>query len=292
MSRPLPSYDRTKRSRMIHIHPIRTGSVKFRPTQIRAPGQGPMRWWRILGDREWTREMPIYCYLIEHSEGLFMVDTGETAKVCEPGFFSRWNPYFSRAIRYNVAPEDEVGPQLQRLGFDPADVGSVVMTSLQLGHAGGLSYFPRARIIVSAQEWALAMNGFGRFTGYPASHWPKWLAPRIVTFNAGQLGNLPRSQPLTGDGALYLVRTPGHTSGHISAVVQESGLLYFFAGDASYVRAAMAEATADGIAANPQQQIKTLKAIRDLAQSRQLIYLPTHDPDVERRLAQRDSSMD
>ena len=114
----------------------------------------------------------------------------------------------------------------------------------------------------------------------------------MVTFNAGQLGNLPRSQPLTGDGAIYLVRTPGHTSGHISAVVQESDLLYFFAGDASYVRAAMAEATADGIAANPQQQIKTLKAIRDLAQSRQLIYLPTHDPDVERRLAQRDSSMD
>jgi glyoxylase-like metal-dependent hydrolase (beta-lactamase superfamily II) len=54
----------------------------------------------------------------------------------------------------------------------------------------------------------------------------------------------------------------------------------------------LAEATADGIAANPRQQIKTLKAIRDLAQSRQLIYLPTHDPDVERRLAQRDTSAD
>jgi len=39
-------------------------------------------------------------------------------------------------------------------------------------------------------------------------------------------------------------------------------------------------------------QIKTLKAIRDLAQSRPLIYLPTHDPDVERRLAQRDSAVD
>lgn len=292
MSRPSPISDRAKRSRMVHIHPIRTGSVQYRPSQVRAPGHGPARWWRILSEREWTREMPIYCYLIEHPEGLFMVDTGETAKVCESGFFSRWNPYYSRAIRYKVAPEEEVGPQLQRLGFDPADVGSVLMTSLQLGHAGGLGYFPRARIIVSAQEWGLAMNGLGRFTGYPGSHWPKWLAPRIVTFNAGQLGNLPRSQPLTGDGAIYLVRTPGHTVGHISAVVEAAGLLYFFAGDASYVRSTMGEAVADGIAANPNQQIKTLKAIRDLAQSRQLIYLPTHDPDVERRLAQRDSAVD
>lgn len=133
------------------------------------------------------------------------------------------------------------------------------------------------------------MNGFGRFTGYPGSHWPKWLAPRIVTFNAGQVGTLPRSQPLTGDGAIYLVRTPGHTAGHISAVVEDTGFMYFFAGNASYLRTTMGEALADGISANPQQQIKTLKAIRDLAQSRQLVYLPTHDPDAECRLIQRDT---
>ena len=292
MSRSLPSSERTKRSRMIQIHPIRTGSVQFRPSQIRTPGHSPLRWWRILSDREWTREMPIYCYLIEHPEGLFMVDAGETSQVCEPGFFPRWNPYYNRAIRYKVAPEDEVGPQLLRLGFDSTEIATVIMTSMGLGHAGGLGYFPRARIIVSAQEWSMAMSGLGRVAHYPNSHWPKWLAPRIVTFNAGQMGNLPRSQPLTGDGAIYLVRTPGHTPGHISVVVEDAGLIYFFAGDASYLRATMAEAIADGVSANPNMQIKTLKAIRDLAQSRPLIYLPTHDPDVERRLAQRDSAVD
>jgi len=292
MTRPNPSPDGTKRSRMIRIHAIKTGCVQFRPAQIRARASGLGRWWRIFSDREWTREMPIYCYLIEHPEGLFMVDTGETARIAEPGFMPRWNPYVRRALRYRISPEDEVGPQLKRLGFDPGDVSAVVMTSLALGHAGGLAYFRRARIVVSAQEWAGAMNSVGRLAAYPPQHWPDWLAPRIVTFNAGQLGGLPRSQPLTGDGAIYMVRTPGHTPGHIAAVLEHAGCVFFFAGDASYLRATMAEAVADGMASNPSQQVKTLKAIRELAQSRPLVYLPTHDPDVERRLADRDVSVD
>jgi len=292
MTRPIPSPDRAKRSRMIRIHPIRTGSVQFRPAQIRARTSGLGRWWRILSDQEWTRDMPIWCYLIEHPEGLFMIDTGETARVTEQGFMPRWNPYLRRALRYKIAPEDEVGPQLKRLGFDPADVSAVVMTSLTLGHAGGLDYFPRARIVVSAQEWSGAMGGVGRLAAYPPKHWPKWLTPRIVTFNAGPLGGLPRSQPITGDGSLYMVRTPGHTPGHIAAVLEDGGFIYFFAGDASYLRATMAEAVPDGMASNPMQQTKTLKAIRELAQSRPLIYLPTYDPDAERRLAARDVSVD
>lgn len=290
--RPNPSQAGAKRSRMIRIHPIRTGSVQFRPAQIRARTSGMGRWWRILSDREWTREMPIYCFLIEHPEGLFMVDAGETARVTEPGFMPRWNPYVRRALRYRIAPEDEVGPQLQRLGFDPGDVSAVVMTSLALGHAGGLDYFRRARIIVSAQEWAGAMSGVGRLASYPPKHWPKWFTPRIVTFNAGQLGGLPRSQPITGDGSLYMVRTPGHTPGHIAVVLEDGETLYFFAGDASYLRATMAEAVPDGIAASPTQQVKTLKAIRALAQSRPLVYLPTHDPDVASRIAACDVSVD
>jgi len=292
MTRPIPIHERAKRSRMIRVHPIKTGSVQFRPAQIRARARGLGRWWPILSDREWTRDMPIYCYLIEHPEGLFMIDAGETARVMEQGFMPRWNPYLRHALRYKIRPEDEVGPQLMRLGFDPADVGAVVMTSLALGHAGGIDYFRRARIIVSAPEWSDAMGGLGRLADYPQKHWPKWLTPRIVTFNAGRLGGLPRSQPLTGDGALYMVRTPGHTPGHIAAVLEDGGYLYVFSGDASYLRATMAEAVPDGLASNPMQQTKTLKAIRELAQSRPLIYLPTFDPDAERRLAARDVNVD
>jgi len=292
MPRPGPSWNETKPNRMVKIHPIRTGTVQMRPAQVRARAQGPLRLWRILADREWTRELPIYCYLIEHPEGLFMVDTGETARAMEPDFFPRWNPYFRRSLRFRVSPEDEVGPQMRRLGFNPSDVACVIMTHMHVGHSGGLNYFPRARIVMSGQEWASASGGVRRLSGYPAAHLPKWLTPRVVTFNAGQLGGLARSQPLTGDGAIYLVRTPGHTHGHISAAVEDSGLLYFFAGDASYLHSTMCEMAPDGYAAHPRLQVSTLRAIRDLALTRPLVYLPTHDPDVERRLAELDTSLE
>jgi len=277
---------------MVRIHPIKTGAIKMRPSLVRASSLGPLRYWNILTDREWTRELPIWCFLIEHPEGLFMVDTGETAAVSEPGFASKWNLFHNRSVRYHVAPEEEVGPQLGRLGFSADDVATVIMTHMHAGHSGGLRYFRRARIIMSGQEWAACMGGVGRLSGYPNAHWPKWLSPRIVTFNAGQIGGLARSQPLTGDRSLYLVRTPGHTLGHISVALEDDGLLYFFAGDASYLLTTMSEAAPDGFAAHPRLQAATLRSIRDLAQKRPMIYLPTHDPDVPRRLRERDTSVD
>jgi N-acyl homoserine lactone hydrolase len=292
MSRPSPLSPKLKTSGAIRIHPIKTGTLQMRPAQIRAHGTGIRRYWRILMDREWTRELPIYCYLIEHPEGLFMVDTGESARAMKPDFFPAWNLFHRRAIRYRVEPDDEVGPQLGRLGFSPGDVSCVIMTHMHAGHSGGLSYFKRARIVMSGQEWAACTGGVGRLAGYSNAKWPEWLAPRIVTFNAGTLGGLARSQPLTGDGAIFLVRTPGHTLGHISAVVQDGDLLYFFAGDASYLHATMCEAAPDGFAVHPRLQISTLTAIRNLALDRPMIYLPTHDPDAERRLRELDVSLD
>ena len=48
-------------------------------------------------DRNWTDPMPIYAWLIEHPEGLIVVDTGESARVNEPGYPPRWHPYAGAA---------------------------------------------------------------------------------------------------------------------------------------------------------------------------------------------------
>ena len=95
-------------------------------------------------DREWTEPLPIYAWLIEHPEGLIVVDTGETARAGEPGYFPRWHPYFKLAVREWVQPEDEIGPRLRALGFSPDDVRWVILTHLHTDHAGGLAHFPRS----------------------------------------------------------------------------------------------------------------------------------------------------
>jgi hypothetical protein len=108
------------------IHAIHTGTVAVKERQRRGAGRGPERLLRTMLDRRWTPPLPILAWAVEHPEGLMVVDTGETARTSEPGYFTRWNPYFRLGVRAQVEPEDEIGPQLRRLGFDPADVRCVV----------------------------------------------------------------------------------------------------------------------------------------------------------------------
>lgn len=106
-------------------------------------------------------------------EGLIVVDTGETARATESGYFPRWHPYYRMGLEEDVEPEQEIGPQLERLGFGARDVGWVVMTHLHTDHAGGLHRFPRSEILVTPTEMELASGRRGRLRGYLPSHDPE-----------------------------------------------------------------------------------------------------------------------
>jgi N-acyl homoserine lactone hydrolase len=49
-----------------------------------------------------------------------------------------WHPFYRRAARFSVQPEEEIGPQLRALGIAARDVRQVVITHLHTDHAGGL----------------------------------------------------------------------------------------------------------------------------------------------------------
>ncbi len=110
------------------INAIQTGTVAITTKWREGAGRGRRRLMNMLLDREWTEPLPIYAFAIEHPEGVVVVDTGETARVSEPGYFPRWQPFFRFAVRERVEPEQEIGPQLGRLGISPSDVRLVVMT--------------------------------------------------------------------------------------------------------------------------------------------------------------------
>src|SRR5215470_627946 len=111
----------------MNIHAISTGTVAIKTRQRVGKGHGTARLLNVLFDPNWTDFLPIYVWVIEHPEGLILVDTGETARTAEPGYFPRWHPLFRFASRMNVHPEDEIGPQMKRMGLSPDDVRWVVM---------------------------------------------------------------------------------------------------------------------------------------------------------------------
>jgi N-acyl homoserine lactone hydrolase len=265
----------------VKVHAIKTGTVAVRTRQRRGVGSGTARRLRTMVDREWSEPLPIYTWLIEHPEGLVVVDTGETARVMQPGWFPRWHPYFKLAVRFDVEPEQEIGPQLQALGHDPADVRWVVLTHLHTDHAGGIPHFPQSEIVITRTEWDDASGFKGKLNGYLPQHRPDWLAPRLIDPDENGL-------PLTEAGDLRIVATPGHTNGHVSVVLADGDSTIFFAGDTSYDQQLMLDGAVDGVCPDEEAARATLERIRALAAERPLVYLPTHDPDAARRLAERE----
>lgn len=275
----------------MRIHAIQTGLVRVHTLQRRGRGHGVGRFINTLRDPDWTEWLPIHAWAIEHPEGVIVVDTGETARSAEPGYFPSWHPYYRYGVRFQVTPEQEIGVQLRALGIAPTDVRWLVLTHLHTDHAGGLSHFPRSEILLSREEYRAARGTIGKLRGYLPHRWPSWFAPRELSFAPEPVGQFPESHSLTRAGDVHVVRTLGHSAGHLSVAVEESdGTLLFIAGDASYTQAAMLEGAVDGVSslgAGEDAAGETLARIQALARERRMVYLPSHDPESVARLRER-----
>lgn len=270
----------------MNIHAIQTGTVVIRPNQRQGKGGGFMRLINTLFDRRWTEPLPIYTWVIEHPEGVIVIDTGETAKATLPGYFPAWHPYFKHVVM-QVSPDQEIGPQLQARGIHPNDVRWVILTHLHTDHAGGLHHFPKSEILVMRRAFELASGWTGQTRGFLPHRWPSWFAPKFIDLVPKPFAVFPSSLKVTQSGDVMLVPTPGHTKAHISVILQGSELVYFFAGDASYTQSLMVEQQIDGVAVNAQEARQTLQRIRQFALATPTIYLPTHDPESGERLVNK-----
>lgn len=92
------------------------------------------------------------------------------------------------------------------------------------------------------------------------------------------------SHPITKDGRVFLVPTPGHFPGHIAVVARGEGVTHSFAGDATYAQQDLAADRVDGVTNDPALSLATLHAIKAFAAQERTVLLPAHDLDGLRRL--------
>ena len=142
--------------------------------------------------------------------------------------------------------------------------------------------------MASPGEVRAASGLAGRLRGYLPQRWPSSFNPSPIEFSADAIGPFDQSRRLTKAGDVLVVPTPGHTPAHVSVLIEMGDAdhtLVMLAGDASYTEQLMIRGLADGVSPVESTALDTLKRIRELASSRRLVYLPTHDPGSAARLA-------
>src|ERR1044072_4978746 len=136
------------------VRAIQTGWVRIKTAQTEGRGPDALRMLAIFMDRTWTDWVPTFASLIEHQEGIFVVDTGQGRHLIETG--RSLHPYVRWEVEFRIEAEEEVGPQIKARGIAPGDIRKVVLTHLHMDHDGGLAHFPQSEIIVPRGELELA----------------------------------------------------------------------------------------------------------------------------------------
>lgn len=273
----------------VRIHGIQTGVLAIKRAHARLRRPAPLRLLSIVLDPTWTALLPILAWVIEHPEGLFVIDTGERAAASDIDSYMAADPanrwFFKNNLPMFVTPAEELATQMRGLGLDPDAVRAVVLTHLHGDHAGGLGFFPQAEFLVARAEYEGQLR---QPMGAVRSLWPAGWAPRLVDYTGAAVEPFPASLPLTRAGDLLLIPTPGHSYGHQSVLLRDAQRSYLFAGDLAFSEAQLRDRGLQGIAQNLGQARATLDQTWRFAQRTATVFLPSHDPDALQRL--RDGS--
>lgn len=252
----------------------------------------------VNGDRSLLTpgRLVCHCLLVEAGDRLVLVDTGiGLSSVNRPT--ECLGRRFLRTTRPRLEPRETAVRQVTELGYSADDVTDIVLTHLDVDHAGGLADFPRARVHVYGTELRSAQTPTtslerNRYRRALWSHGSRWVVHELADGDHWRGFQAVRQPERLPDGML-LVPLAGHTRGHVGVAVDTGAGWLLHAGDAYFYRKEMATPPqctpgltafqvlmqADGITRRHNQE-----RLRELvAQYDDVTVFCTHDPVELRR---------
>lgn len=176
-------------------------------------------------------EMVCHCLLLETDDGLVLVETGVGSPTTDRA--GEWlGKRFVRMTNPSVSEEPLVR-QIEKLGFAASDVRDIVLTHLDLDHAGGLVDFPGANVHVYSEELRefekeCAGDGW-RYRQIQFAHGPKWTEHEAL---GEEWFGFRAAREIAPD--VLLIPLAGHTRGHAGVAVDTGDGWLLHAGDAYF----------------------------------------------------------
>jgi glyoxylase-like metal-dependent hydrolase (beta-lactamase superfamily II) len=260
----------------IRITALSTGTLQLKPTFLEgSPAHGgPLGLIRaIWRDRDFTRPLPMWSWIIETGNERILVDTG--ARPGATGGVTR--------TRFNISPGQALALELARLGFKPDHFDRVLLTHLHGDHVGALADFDPRRVWAAKPEWEPVAHFPGRLMRSMTAPVYRGFVPRVFDFDGSPMLGFPGSWPVTPDGSIVALPTPGHSPGHTSYLVRTGNGSVLLAGDVTYDLPALEAQRDQGFIADVDKHHTTLPRVLSLVKSG-VAYLPSHDPESPTRL--------
>ncbi len=182
-----------------------------------------------------VREFVCHCLLIETDGGLVLVDTGLGLDDVREGT-RRLGVGFVASCRARLLERECAVRQVEELGFKAEDVRHILVTHLDLDHAGGIPDFPGATVHAYKPEHEAAVRGGLQLPRYIKDH------TRGARFELHE----PEGEPWFGfecvrqikglPPEILIVPVVGHSAGHSAIAVDTGGGWLVHCGDAYFHR--------------------------------------------------------
>ena len=225
----------------------------------------------------WARRAPpddrnriplaLRCLLIEHDDGLVLIDTG---------IGNKENSKFIEIYGVDNAGQDgrtKLEDALAALSHRPDDIRWVINTHLHFDHAGGdlsregLS-FPRARYVVQRGELDFARHTNERTAGSYLAHNFEGVPFQLID---GEVQILPGIRALP---------TPGHVPFHQSILIESGGEKACFVADLVPTAAHLPLPWIMGYDLEPLVTLESRRRLYQRAEAEQWLLIFEHDPTV------------
>jgi glyoxylase-like metal-dependent hydrolase (beta-lactamase superfamily II) len=261
----------------VKIHSLSTGTVRVKHSFL-FPKNGMRRQLSLFTPGPFSDPLPIHVWVVEHEGKRILVDAGETSAANDVPF-----------AKFDVRADEELPAALASIDLEPGDVDSVVLTHMHGDHMDGAVHLGGRPALVNREEIAHTRTAGARFFRRVLRQpLPAGARFEPMDLDRGPFGAFAASKPLTDDGRVVAVATPGHTPGHISVVcVDDDGRHVFLAGDATDTLEQLHARRHDAVGPKPAVTVATIDRILAHGAEQPTVFLPSHDPESAARLAAR-----